>query len=108
MFSLAPEKAIRKVCSDSDTPLSSIQVFEINEAFAGVALANIKLLGISPDIVNKHGGAVALGHPLGASGVRIISTLVNVMKIGNLKLGCAAICNGGGGATALLVQRNES
>ena len=81
-----------------------VDAFEINEAFSVVALANLKLLGLSEEKVNIHGGAVAIGHPLGASGARILTTLLGVLKAKEGKVGCAGICNGGGGASALVVE----
>lgn len=85
--------------------LSDVQYHEINEAFAVVALANAKLLGIDISTVNVHGGAVALGHPLGSSGCRIVGAVYNVLKEKGAKYGCASICNGGGGASAILIER---
>ena len=84
--------------------MNQIDAFEINEAFAVVALANIKLLGLDAEKVNDHGGAVALGHPLGASGARIVTTLLGVLREKKGKIGCAGICNGGGGATAIVLE----
>lgn len=81
-----------------------MDAFEINEAFSVVALANMKLLGLKEDKVNLHGGAVALGHPLGGSGARIVTTLLGVLREKDGKIGCAGICNGGGGASALVVE----
>jgi acetyl-CoA C-acetyltransferase len=83
---------------------SAIDAFEINEAFSVVALANMKLLGLDEAKVNINGGAVALGHALGASGARITTTLLSVLKQKNGKIGCAGICNGGGGASAIVVE----
>jgi acetyl-CoA C-acetyltransferase len=79
--------------------------YEINEAFAAVALANNIKLGLDDAKVNVNGGAVALGHPLGASGARIITSLINVLKQNNSSIGVAGICNGGGGASALVLER---
>ena len=81
-----------------------IDVYEINEAFAAVSLANNQILGLTPDKVNLNGGAVALGHPLGASGARILATLLNVMKERRARRGLASLCIGGGEATALIVE----
>ncbi|MEG1239483.1 MAG: acetyl-CoA C-acetyltransferase, partial [Flavobacterium sp.] len=78
--------------------------FEINEAYAAVALANQKILSLDPNKVNVYGGAMALGHPLGASGARIICTLVSVLRQEKGQYGVAAICNGGGGATAIVIE----
>jgi acetyl-CoA C-acetyltransferase len=83
---------------------SAVDAFEINEAFSVVALANMKILGISEDKVNVNGGAVALGHALGASGARITTTLLGVLRQTKGKIGCAGICNGGGGASAIVVE----
>jgi acetyl-CoA C-acetyltransferase len=85
--------------------MSDIDFHEVNEAFAAVALANIKLLDLDVTKVNVHGGAVALGHPIGASGARIIITLMNVLKRKNGSIGMASICNGGGGASAIIIER---
>jgi acetyl-CoA C-acetyltransferase len=84
--------------------VSDLDFVELNEAFSVVALANNKLLQLSADKVNVNGGAVALGHPLGASGARILVTLVHVLKQNNGQYGGAAICNGGGGASAMVVK----
>ena len=85
--------------------IKDVEYHEINEAFAAVALANTKLLDIDPERVNVHGGAVALGHPVGCSGARIILSLINVLKHKNASVGMASICNGGGGASAILIER---
>lgn len=85
--------------------MSDIDFHEINEAFSAVALANIKLLDLDVNKVNVHGGAVALGHPIGASGARIIMSLMNVMKRNDGQIGMASICNGGGGASAIVLER---
>jgi len=103
-FTTAPSLAIPKALKRAGVSQEDIDAFEINEAFSVVALANIKLLGLSEDKVNLHGGAVAIGHPLGASGARILATLLGVLKAKGGKLGCAGICNGGGGASALVVE----
>ena len=84
--------------------MDAVDFFEFNEAFAVVGLANMKLLGLDPAKVNVHGGAVSLGHPLGASGARIITTLIGVLQQNGGKTGAAAICNGGGGASALVLE----
>lgn len=104
-FTTAPALAIPKALAHAGIDISSVDAFEINEAFSVVALANIKLLGISEDKVNLHGGAVALGHPLGASGARIVTTLLGVLRETKGRIGCAGICNGGGGASAIVVER---
>lgn len=85
--------------------MSDIEYHEINEAFSAVALANIKLLDLDHTRVNVHGGAVALGHPVGASGARIILSLINVLRNKNATIGMASICNGGGGASAMVIER---
>jgi acetyl-CoA C-acetyltransferase len=84
--------------------MSDIQYFELNEAFAVVGIANTKLMGLDPAKVNVNGGAVSLGHPLGCSGARIIVTLINVLKQNGAKYGAAGICNGGGGASAMVIE----
>ena len=103
-FTTAPSLAIPKALKHAGVSPEAVDAFEINEAFSVVALANVKLLGIPEDKVNVHGGAVAIGHPLGASGARILTTLRGVLKEKKGKIGCAGICNGGGGATALVVE----
>jgi len=105
-FTIAPAKAIPKALAKADTALDSIDYFEFNEAFSVVGLANTKLLGIDAKKVNVNGGAVSLGHPLGCSGARIVVTLINVLKQNNGKLGAAGICNGGGGASAIVIENN--
>ena len=85
--------------------INDIDFHEVNEAFAAVALANIKLLDLDISKVNVHGGAVALGHPLGCSGARIIVSLLSVLKRNNGSVGMASICNGGGGASAIIIER---
>lgn len=106
-FTTAPALAIPKALKHAGISQDQVDAFEINEAFSVVALANMKLLGLSEDKVNLHGGAVALGHPLGASGARIVTTLLGVLKEKGGKIGCAGICNGGGGASAIVVERLE-
>ncbi|KAH8701154.1 putative acetyl-CoA acetyltransferase [Talaromyces proteolyticus] len=103
-FTTSPALAIPKALKKAGVSQDNIDAFEINEAFSVVALANLKLLGLSEEKVNVHGGAVAIGHPLGASGARIIATLLGVLKAKNGKLGCVGICNGGGGASALVLE----
>ncbi|KAJ5302025.1 hypothetical protein PENANT_c050G03320 [Penicillium antarcticum] len=103
-FTTAPALAIPKALKHAGVAQDSIDAFEINEAFSVVALANLKLLGLSEEKVNIHGGAVAIGHPLGASGARIVSTLLGVLSAKKGKLGCVGICNGGGGASALVLE----
>lgn len=105
-FTTAPSKAIPKAIEKAGLNLEQIDYFEINEAFSVVSLANIQELGISNDIVNINGGAVSLGHPLGCSGARIVVTLLNVLQQKNASIGAAGICNGGGGASALVIERS--
>ena len=89
----------------ANVKLDEVELFEFNEAFSVVGLANIKLLELDPEKVNVHGGAVSLGHPLGCSGARILVSLIHAMKHRSTKLGAAAICNGGGGASAMVLDR---
>ena len=103
-FTIAPSVAIPKALRRANLELETIDFFEINEAYAAVAIANQKILGLDPAKVNVYGGAVALGHPLGASGARIICSLVSVLRQEKGKYGVAAICNGGGGATAIVIE----
>ncbi|MDI9340771.1 MAG: acetyl-CoA C-acyltransferase [Sediminibacterium sp.] len=103
-FTIAPAEAIKKVLVMAKLTLSDIDFFEINEAYAAVVLANQQILGIDSKNVNVYGGAVAMGHPLGASGARIMCTLTSVLSQEGGKYGIAAICNGGGGASAILIQ----
>ncbi|AYN02549.1 acetyl-CoA C-acyltransferase [Chryseobacterium sp. 3008163] len=103
-FTTAPSIAIPKALKRANLQLEDIDFFEINEAYAAVAIANQIELGIDPQKINIYGGAVALGHPLGASGARIICTLVSVLQQEKGKYGVAAICNGGGGATAIVIE----
>ncbi|WP_340076425.1 acetyl-CoA C-acyltransferase [Leptobacterium sp. I13] len=105
-FTTAPAKALPKAIAKAGISIENVDYFEFNEAFSVVGLANMKLLNLSDENVNINGGAVSLGHPLGCSGVRIIITLLNVLKQNNGKIGAAAICNGGGGASAIIVERN--
>ncbi|MEL7270105.1 MAG: acetyl-CoA C-acyltransferase [Bacteroidota bacterium] len=105
-FTTAPAKALPKALSRAQVSLEDIDFFEFNEAFSVVGLANMKLLGLTDKNVNVNGGAVSLGHPLGCSGVRILVTLIHVLHQNEAKLGAAAICNGGGGASAIVVERN--
>ena len=105
-FTTAPAKALPKALAKANLTLDAIDFFEFNEAFSVVGLANMKILGLQDANVNVNGGAVSLGHPLGCSGARIIVTLINVLNQNNGKLGAAAICNGGGGASAIVLERN--
>ncbi|HWZ02651.1 MAG TPA: acetyl-CoA C-acyltransferase, partial [Mucilaginibacter sp.] len=103
-FTTAPSKAIPLALHRAGLSSSQIDYFEINEAFSVVAIANNRLLELDPAKVNVNGGAVALGHPLGASGARIIVTLLHVLQQNNGKFGAAGICNGGGGASAMVIE----
>lgn len=103
-FTTAPSKALPIALKKAGLEISDIDFFEFNEAFSVVGLANNKILGLDAEKVNVNGGAVSLGHPLGSSGSRIIVTLINVLKQNNGKYGAAAICNGGGGASAIVIE----
>ena len=103
-FTTTPALAIPKALKHAKVEQDQIAAFEINEAFSVVALANIKLLGLDASKVNMHGGAVALGHPLGASGCRIVTTLLGGLRQKEGTLGGAGICNGGGGASAIVIE----
>ncbi|XP_004507588.1 acetyl-CoA acetyltransferase 2 [Cicer arietinum] len=107
LFPTAPALAIPKAITNAGLEASQIDYYEINEAFSVVALANQKLLGLDPEKVNVHGGAVSLGHPLGCSGARILVTLLGVLRHKGGKYGVGAICNGGGGASALVVELTQ-
>ena len=104
-FTTAPAKALPKALDKAGISISDVDFFEFNEAFSVVGLANAKILGLDNNKVNVNGGAVSLGHPLGCSGARIIVTLINVLNQNNAKIGAAAICNGGGGASAIVIER---
>lgn len=107
-FTTAPSKAIPLALKKANLQISDIDFFELNEAFSVVGLVNCKILGIDGDSkVNVNGGAVSLGHPLGNSGSRIIVTLINILKQNNAKYGVAAICNGGGGASAIVIENMQ-
>lgn len=103
-FTTAPALAIPKALSHAGISPSQVDYYEINEAFSAVALANMKMLQLDPQKVNVNGGAVALGHPLGASGARIMVSLLNVLGQKKAKIGVAGICNGGGGASAMVIE----
>lgn len=105
-FTIAPAKALPKALSKAGIKQSEIDFFEFNEAFSVVGLANMKLLNIPDSKVNIYGGAVSLGHPLGCSGTRIVVTLLHVLAQEKARFGAAAICNGGGGASALVIENN--
>ncbi|EHA8590201.1 acetyl-CoA acetyltransferase, cytosolic 1 [Cocos nucifera] len=104
LFTTAPSLAIPKAISNAGLEASQIDYYEINEAFSVVALANQKLLRLPAEKLNVHGGAVSLGHPLGCSGARILVTLLGVLRHRNGKFGVAGVCNGGGGASALVLE----
>ena len=104
-FTTAPAKALPLALKKAKVSKEDIDFFEFNEAFSVVGIANTRLLGLDSNKINVNGGAVSLGHPLGCSGVRILITLINIMKQNNAKLGAAAICNGGGGASAMILER---
>ncbi|MBE7628477.1 acetyl-CoA C-acyltransferase [Tenacibaculum piscium] len=104
-FTTAPSKALPKALKKANISINDVDYFELNEAFSVVGLANMKILGLSADKVNINGGAVSLGHPLGVSGARIIIALTSILKQKNAKIGAAAICNGGGGASAMVIER---
>jgi acetyl-CoA C-acetyltransferase len=103
-FTTSPSLAIPKALKQAKLTLDAIDFFEINEAYSTVILANQKILGLDPDKINVYGGGVALGHPIGSSGSRIITTLVSVLKQEGGRYGVAAICNGGGGASAVVIE----
>jgi len=106
-FTTTPSKAMPKAIAKAGLTIDDIDYFEINEAFSCVPLVNAKELGINMDKVDVFGGAVSLGHPIGCSGARIVVTLANVLQQHNAKYGCAGICNGGGGASAMVIERIE-
>jgi acetyl-CoA C-acetyltransferase len=103
-FTTTPSIAIPKAIKHAGIDKKEVAYYEINEAFSAVAIANNIKLGLDPEKVNIHGGAVALGHPLGSSGSRIITTLINVLKQNKGGIGVAGICNGGGGASAIVIE----
>ena len=103
-FTTAPAKAIPKALEKAGISMNEVDYFELNEAFAVVGLANMKILGLENDRVNVNGGAVSLGHPLGVSGARIIIALTSILKQNKAKIGVAGICNGGGGASAMVIE----
>lgn len=104
-FTTTPSKAIPKALQKANISIGDVDFFEINEAFSVVALANMKEMNIAHEKINVFGGAVALGHPIGSSGCRIVATLISVLKHKNGKIGAAGICNGGGGASAIVVEK---
>ena len=103
-FTTAPALAIPKALDKINLPIEKVDYFELNEAFSVVGLANMKLLNLSPDKVNVNGGAVSMGHPLGCSGARIAVSLIHILQQNNAKIGVAGICNGGGGASAVVIE----
>ncbi|MEE9499380.1 MAG: thiolase family protein [Nitrospinaceae bacterium] len=103
-FALAPMEAIRKVLQSCNLTIKDIDLFEINEAFAAMSLIVNQTLGLDPDTVNVHGGAIALGHPIGATGARILVTLINALQTRGMKRGLASLCIGGGEATAMVIE----
>ena len=103
-FTTTPSKAVPKAVEKAGLKMEDIQYYELNEAFAVVGLAKCEIMKLKSDQVNVNGGAVSLGHPLGASGARIIVTLINVLKQNGAKYGAAGICNGGGGASAMVIE----
>ncbi|MEN2435433.1 thiolase family protein [Weeksellaceae bacterium A-14] len=107
-FTTAPSRALPLALKKAGLDLSEIDYFEFNEAFAVVGLVNNKILGLDPSKVNVNGGAVSLGHPLGNSGARIIVTLINILKQNHARYGAAAICNGGGGASAIIIENSDA
>jgi acetyl-CoA C-acetyltransferase len=104
-FTTTPSLAVPKAVEKAGLKMSDINYWELNEAFAVVGIENSKRMKLDPSKVNVHGGAVSIGHPLGASGARIIVTLINVLKANNARYGAAGICNGGGGASAMVIER---
>ena len=104
-FTTAPAKALPKALDKAGISINDVDYFELNEAFSVVGLANMKILGLNNDKVNVNGGAVSLGHPLGVSGARIVIALTSILKQNNAKIGAAGICNGGGGASAMVIEK---
>ncbi|CAH0483027.1 unnamed protein product [Peronospora belbahrii] len=104
-FTIAPSKAVPLALNHAGLQMSDVDYHEINEAFSVVALANMRLMDIPHDRVNVNGGAVAIGHPIGMSGTRIVGTLIHILKEKDATIGCASICNGGGGASAMVIER---
>ena len=104
-FTTAPAKALPKALEKAGISQDDVDYFELNEAFSVVGLANIRLLGLDASKVNVNGGAVSLGHPLGMSGARIVIALTSILEQNKAKIGAAGICNGGGGASAIVIER---
>lgn len=107
-FTTTPSLAIPKALNKAGLTIDQVDYFELNEAFSVVGIENSRRLKLDPSKVNAHGGAVSLGHPLGCSGARIIVTLINVLNVNNARYGAAGICNGGGGASAMVIERYSS
>lgn len=104
-FTTAPALAVPKAVKHAGISLQDVDYFELNEAFSVVGLANTKLLNLDETKVNVYGGAVAIGHPLGCSGARVVVTLTSILSQENGKIGAAGICNGGGGASAIIIEK---
>ena len=104
-FDIAPADAVPRAAKHAGLSVKDIEYHEINEAFSSGPLANMRLLGLEHAIVNAHGGAVSLGHPIGASGARIVGALLSVLRARDGALGTVSICNGGGGASAMVIER---
>lgn len=104
-FTIAPSMALPVALERAGVALGDVDYFEFNQAFSVVSIANQRLLDLDPERIDVFGGAVALGHPIGCSGARIITTLLSVLKAKDATVGAAAICNGGGGASAIVVER---
>jgi acetyl-CoA C-acetyltransferase len=104
-FTTSPSLAVPKAVAKAGLKMEDVSYFELNEAFSVVGIVNARKMNLDPAKVNVNGGAVALGHPLGCSGARIIATLINVLNQNDAKYGAAGICNGGGGASAVVIER---
>lgn len=104
-FNICPADAANKALKSAGMKIADIDYFEFNEAFSVTGLANMKILDLDPSKVNVNGGAVALGHPIGMSGARIVLSLLSVLQQNNGQVGLASICNGGGGSSALIIRR---
>jgi acetyl-CoA C-acetyltransferase len=104
-FTTTPSLAVPIALKHAGLTIKDVDYHEINEAFAVVALANMKLLNLDPSKVNVHGGGVSIGHPIGMSGARIVGSLTTILKQRDATIGVASICNGGGGATAMVIER---
>jgi len=104
-YTVAPSLAVPVALNHAKVSLKDVDYHEVNEAFSVVGLANMKILGLDHDRVNVNGGAVGLGHPIGMSGARIVGSLISVLRQNDGTLGAASICNGGGGASAIIIER---